>query len=109
MPSPQTVHRLRDLALSPRGDRVLALREADVSELDAVTLAFIESHANPPSGLEYMRFIALLNDGHALISSDYYGSGGTPLVLHSLVTKTFTKLDYRIGRSSLARRRSSAA
>ena len=30
VPSPDTVHRLRDLAISPRGDRVLALREADV-------------------------------------------------------------------------------
>jgi hypothetical protein len=94
VPSPETVHRLRDLAISPRGDRVIALREADVSELDATTLAFIESHANPPSTLEYMRFIALLNDGYALISSDYYGSGSNPQTLYSLSTRTFTTLGF---------------
>jgi hypothetical protein len=90
--------RLRDLALSPRGDRLLVLSEADIKEIDPVTLAYIAQGVNIDSfGLEYMRFLAIANDGYALITSDYYGSGGGSVYLYSLPTRTFTKLNHRLG------------
>lgn len=92
--------RLRDLALSPRGDRLLVLSEADVKEIDPVTLEFIAQGVNNSllGTLEYMRFIALANDGYALIADDSYtGGGGGSLVLYSLATRAFTTVDVRVG------------
>lgn len=93
---------LRDLVLGPRGDRLLVMSEADVKEVDPVTLDFISPGQGVNNGLigmsEYMRFIAFMNDGHALISSDSTGGGGggTP-VLYSLATRTFTNINFRAG------------
>jgi len=94
---------LRDLAMSPRGDRLLVLREGDLMELDPVSFAFLaqgvnlDLQVNGPS-LEFMRFIAPMNDGYALISDGSYGGGSSgSLALYSLKTRTFTRLNVRVG------------
>jgi hypothetical protein len=93
-----TTLQLRDLALSPRGDRLLVLGGNDIKELHPVTLEFIVQSVRPNAfSLEYMRFLAIANDGYAVITSDIYGSGGANAYLYSIPTRTFTKLDHRLG------------
>jgi hypothetical protein len=90
---------VRDLAISHRGDRLLALAAAHLDELDPSTLALIVRTNNFDliGTSAYMRYIALANDGHAVLSPDYFGSGGAPVYLYSMGTHSFTKIDYRRG------------
>jgi hypothetical protein len=98
-PTSSTILRLRDIALSNRGDRLLLLREYEMVEADPVSLAMINQTTNSAlvGNLIFMRHLALTNDGHALITTDLNGSGATDVYLYSLTSRTFTNLRHYSG------------
>jgi hypothetical protein len=88
--------RVRDIAISQRGDRLIALRDAEIVEHDPISLAMINQAVNFDfvGQIRFMRHLALANDGHALITTDIAGSGVNNPYLYSLSARTFTKLGY---------------
>lgn len=80
--------RVRDIALSNRGDRVLVLSNIELVESDPVTLAMIDpaTHQALVGATRFMRNLALANDGHAVVTTDLGGTGALDVYLYSLGT-----------------------
>jgi hypothetical protein len=98
-PTSFTIARLRDIALSNRGDRLLLLRDAELIEADPVSLAMINQTTNFDfvGSLRFMRHLALTNDGHAVITTDINGLGAVEIYLYSLGSRTFTNIRHNAG------------
>lgn len=84
---------LRDIALSQNGSKLLAISDASMTELDPATLGTITTVAKPDSFFfganEFMRGMAVANDGLALVTTGFNGSGDTGLYAYSPSHSTF--------------------
>lgn len=93
-PSTAALADLQDMALSTRGDRILALTGTALVPVDPVSLAADEPLAAPslPSGTS-LKGLAVTNDDRALITTGRAESENSPLYLYSGRQGTLAQLD----------------
>jgi len=87
---------LRDIALSQNAAKLLAISDASMTELNPSTLGTITTVAKPDSFFfganEFMRGLAVANDGIALVTTGYNGSGDTGLYGYSASQSAFSPM-----------------
>lgn len=83
---------LRDLALSPDGDTLLAITDSQIIHLNPSTLEQVSATKNTMligGGGHYLKNIVITNDGNAIITTGYNGSGNTRTYLYPLSQAMF--------------------
>ena len=93
-PQSISIPAFRDMSLSPDGTKLLAVADSALTEVDASTLALStpRSTGGPLGSLEYLKNIAVANDGYALVTTGYTGSGNTFAYVYSTSTGSFQML-----------------
>lgn len=86
---------LRDIALSVNGSKLLAISSASMTELNPATLGTITAPVAKPDPFtfganEFMRGVAVANDGNTFVTTGYNGSGSTGLYLYSASKSAFS-------------------
>nr|WP_157360035.1 IPT/TIG domain-containing protein [Caldimonas brevitalea] len=92
VPSGSGVPRLRDIALTPDGTRLLVLTDDALMQKDPVTLTtLVTTPAAQPfsQGFQHLRELEVTNEGFALVTSGVYGSGFADLCLYSINDAAF--------------------
>ena len=75
---------LQDIALSPDGAQVIAITDTAVIHLDPTTLAEIRRTAATLDASTYLKDLVVTNDGNALLTTGFVGSGDTATYLYPL-------------------------
>ncbi|HYT15250.1 MAG TPA: hypothetical protein VEL80_02530 [Burkholderiales bacterium] len=75
---------LQDIALTPDGRQVIAITDTEVIHLDPVTLTEIRRTSATLDLSTYLKDIVVTNDGNALITTGYVGSGDSATYLYPL-------------------------
>jgi hypothetical protein len=90
-PIPQFVPTFRDLSITPNGKKLIALSQSAVAQFDAVTLAAgpLTNATFLFAGFEYLKSVAMTNDGKAIVTSGVFGSGATPTKAYDVSTASF--------------------
>jgi hypothetical protein len=90
-PITQFVPTFRDLAISPDGKKLVALSQSAVAQFDAVTLAAgpLTNATFLFAGFEFLRSVAMTNDGKALVTTGVFGSGFTATKAYDVGTASF--------------------
>ena len=91
-PTSVVVGNLRGAALSPDGQRVLAISDISTSEVDPVSLTIGTVRAAPFSSFYYLNHLIFANDGTAIITTGLNGSGYTDAYRYSIRTSTLSSL-----------------
>ncbi|MBI1424888.1 MAG: hypothetical protein GC149_15685 [Gammaproteobacteria bacterium] len=84
--SSATVPLLQGMDLSPDGSRLIVIADRKVLQLDPSTLAELASTDMDAlvSSSQYLKDVTVMNDGNALITSGYAGSGNTPVYIYPI-------------------------
>lgn len=93
--STKTIPLLQDITLSPDSDTLLAVTDTQVIELNPADLSILKTTTRTGSFIssQYMKNIVMMNDGNALITTGYVGSGSTPVLQYSLKSQTINTID----------------
>jgi hypothetical protein len=101
-PTSTVVPYLRDAALSPDGERLLALADTALTELDAETLV-PGAMTNPPADgpdwslSNYFKNLVVTNDGNALVTTGVTGWGASVSYLYSTTKRNFSPVNNPCG------------
>lgn len=87
--STKLVPLLQDIALSPDGRQLIAITDNEVIHLDPVTLTETRRTNAALYPGYYLKDIIITNDGNALITTGYVGSGSTPTYSYPLSQSLF--------------------
>jgi len=84
-----TIPFMQDIALTPDGNKLLAVTDTQVIEINPTTLAILATTTRTGQFIssQYMKNIQMMNDGNALITTGYAGSGSTPILQYSLASQ----------------------
>jgi hypothetical protein len=80
---------LQDIALTPDGAELIAVTDTELIHLDPVTLAEIRRNTAALGGSTYFKDIVITNDGDALLTTGFVGSGATTTYLYPLSQSQF--------------------
>src|SRR5256885_13420895 len=75
---------LQDIELTPDGSQVIAITDTEVIHLDPATLSEIRRTAATLDTSTYLKDLVVTNDGNALITTGFVGSGATTTYLYPL-------------------------
>jgi IPT/TIG domain-containing protein/BACON domain-containing protein len=89
-PTVVSVADLRDLAPTLDGKKLLATSGAALRQFDMATLAAGSFTTLPLFGTNFLDRLAVANDGNALVTEGFFGSGFVPMFKYSIATGTFT-------------------
>lgn len=93
-----TIQFLQDIALTPDGNKLLAVTDTQVIEINSATLGILATTTRTGQFIsnEYMKNIQFMNDGKALITTGFAGSGSTPILQYTLASPAIntTNLGY---------------
>jgi hypothetical protein len=87
-----TVPLLQGMDLSPDGSELIVITDRKVLKLDPSTLAQVDSTELSSSIIsnQYFKDVAVMNDGNALITTGFAGSGSTPVYLYPISQATLS-------------------
>jgi len=99
-PTSTPIFDVRDIGLLQDGRTLLVLSGGSIRELDSTSFAPLHSSVNRANfllsgSLEFMRSLAVGNDGNVVIASDCSGSGQGKLFLYSTGSREFFDLSRR--------------
>lgn len=80
---------LQDIALSPDGDELIAITDNSVVHLDPDTLNALSQSFPTNRREDYLKDIAILNNGSAYITTGISGSGSSQPHIYSLIDGSF--------------------
>lgn len=87
---------LQGIALSPDAGQLIAITDTQVLHLNPDTLALINSTTvdSTWSASQYFKDIIVTNDGNALLTTGYVGSGSTPTYLYPITEPALYKTNH---------------
>lgn len=90
-----TIPLLQDIILTPDSNTLLAVTDTQVIELNPVNLNILTTTTQTGVFIssQYMKNIVMMNDGNALITTGYAGSGSTPILQYSLQSQTINSIN----------------
>jgi hypothetical protein len=90
-PISQFVPTFHDLSITPDGKKLVALSQSAVAQFDAVTLAPgpLTNATFLFAGFEFLKSVAMTNDGKALVTTGVFGSGYTSIRAYDVRTASF--------------------
>ena len=94
--SSKVIPLLQSIAISPDGLQLLALTDKQVIHLNPTSLAELSTPiASNLTSSEYFKDIVVMNDGNALITTGFAGSGGPPTYIYPLSNPQFFTTNHR--------------
>lgn len=90
-----TIPLLQDITLTPDSNTLLAVTDTQVIELNPANLNILTTTTRTGQFIssQYMKNIVMMNNGNALITSGYAGSGSTPILQYSLQNQTINTIN----------------
>jgi len=85
---------LQGMALSPDGSQLLVITDKQILHLDATNM--VQTNSTTLTGLyasnRYFKNIVVTNDGNAIITTAYIGSGSTSTYVYSILNAELTRI-----------------